>query len=205
MVVGRVQLTSFSFKYGVPSGVDLVVDARSLPDPSACPELNLMNLNGTDALVCAFFMAPMRNSAFQHFFIALCDVLSQQVPCLDKEEVHLAFGCTGGRHRSVFVLERVSRWLRECYGVETTVEHRDAHSSCSFEGSECKSKALTQQTAALPIYSLEAVVGHLPWLLKPVSDEDRGLPAVSLCLSSALSRRRSLMARRANKQCAQPV
>ena len=102
-------VTSFSYRRGLPRDADLVFDVRFLKNPHY--DLDLRELSGLDEAVGEFISADER---FQPFFDNLTRLLE---PLLigyadeGKSYLTIAFGCTGGRHRSVFVAEKLARWF----------------------------------------------------------------------------------------------
>ncbi len=101
---------SFSYPRGLPADADLVFDVRFLSNPH-CQE-NLRPLSGLDLAVGRHIEA---DSAFAAFFASLKDMLLMLLPAYEREGksyLTIAMGCTGGRHRSVFVAERVAEALR---------------------------------------------------------------------------------------------
>lgn len=94
-----VQCESFGFKYGVPSDADLVFDVRCLPNPFYIAELK--HLTGEDENVRNFVMDSKES---QQFFAKVKDFVTYTLPLYFKEgksQLVIAFGCTGGKHRSV--------------------------------------------------------------------------------------------------------
>lgn len=118
-----VQVTSFGYKYGLPPGADLVFDVRYMENPFYDKELR--PLSGTDEPVRRFVLA---NPATQEFLDHVVPFLRDIMPRYeDEKKAHLgiAFGCTGGRHRSVTIADEVARRIEEFWPGEITVEHRD--------------------------------------------------------------------------------
>jgi UPF0042 nucleotide-binding protein len=115
-------LVSFGYKYGIPFDADLMFDVRFLPNPQFEPALK--DLSGQDAAVVAFLEAqPLTARFLTHAqdFLGFCLPLHAQE---GKAYLTIAVGCTGGRHRSVYVAERLAAWIRS-QGQEVTVRHRD--------------------------------------------------------------------------------
>ena len=113
---------SFSYARGVPRDADLVFDARFLSNPFYVEELR--HLTGVDAKVEAHIMA---DPAFAPFFDSLSALLISLLPHYAREGktyLTIAFGCTGGLHRSVYLAERIASVL-ERGGWPVTVRHRD--------------------------------------------------------------------------------
>lgn len=106
-----VSLHSFSYKRGVPRGLDLIFDCRFLKNPYWDPTLR--SRDGRDAQVAAYVKTDDR---FEKFFSKVTDLVEFLLPAYVEEgKTHLAigFGCTGGQHRSVFVTEKLAHRLAE--------------------------------------------------------------------------------------------
>ena len=117
-----VTVASFGFARGVPPAADLVFDMRYLDNPHWQPELR--GLTGLDQAVGAHIE---RDEAFAANFERIRDLLLDLLPryaAQGKSYVNIAFGCTGGRHRSVFMAEKIAAALREG-GFSPTVLHRN--------------------------------------------------------------------------------
>ncbi|HJN60604.1 MAG TPA: RNase adapter RapZ [Alphaproteobacteria bacterium] len=113
---------SFSYPRGLPADADLVFDVRFLANPHYLD--NLRPLSGLDLAVGRHIEA---DSAFAAFFASLKDMLISLLPAYEREGksyLTIAVGCTGGRHRSVFVAERTAEALKES-GRQVGVRHRD--------------------------------------------------------------------------------
>jgi len=119
-------LTSFGFKYGVPSVSDLVFDVRFLPNPHFVPHLK--SLTGADAGVIEFMKAQPETGEFQQRLEGFLDYLMPQYEKEGKAYVTISIGCTGGRHRSVFITDEVARHF-ESLGYRVRVSHRDSEKS----------------------------------------------------------------------------
>ncbi len=117
-----VTILSFGYKYGVPVESDLMFDVRFLPNPHFVESLRPKT--GLDREVIDYIEA---NEDYREFFRMVFSLLLFLVPRFVKEGktyLTIAIGCTGGRHRSVGISERIGRELsREGYRVKTT--HRD--------------------------------------------------------------------------------
>jgi RNase adapter protein RapZ len=115
-------VVSFSYRHGLPREADLVFDVRFLRNPHYDPALR--PLTGRDPEVGRFIEA---DPAYGPFFIALTHLLLPLLPSFEREGksyVTIAIGCTGGRHRSVFVAERLAAWLGT-QGRTVNIRHRD--------------------------------------------------------------------------------
>lgn len=115
-------LSSFGFARGMPPLADLVFDMRFLDNPHWVP--GLREQTGQDAAVGDHIS---RDPAFADAFARIRDLLLMLLPryaAQGKPYVHVAFGCTGGRHRSVFTAEQMAESLRAA-GFSPTVRHRN--------------------------------------------------------------------------------
>jgi UPF0042 nucleotide-binding protein len=113
---------SFSYGYGLPREADIVFDVRFLSNPHY--EEHLSKLTGADSAVAVFIE---KDPDFRPFFDRLRDLIEPLLPRFDlegKSYLTIAVGCTGGRHRSVFVAERLATWLSE-RGQRVSLRHRD--------------------------------------------------------------------------------
>jgi UPF0042 nucleotide-binding protein len=129
------QVMSFGFARGLPRGADLVFDMRFLRNPHWVPELRLGT--GLDADVSAYVAGDPAYEASVGQIESLLLLLLPRYRAEGKSYVTVAFGCTGGRHRSVHVTERVASRLRDA-GFSPTVTHRDlaAAPQDSLEGAQ---------------------------------------------------------------------
>lgn len=117
-----VSVISFGYKYGVPPEADLMFDVRFLPNPHFVEELRPKS--GLDAEVVAYVESI---EDYRKYFQMVLSLLIFLVPRFVKEGktyLTIAFGCTGGRHRSVSMAEKIGEEIaRQGYRVKTT--HRD--------------------------------------------------------------------------------
>jgi len=119
----RVTLESFGFKYGIPTDADIVADARFLPNPFWRDDLR--GATGQDARVSEYVLEQEGARDFvQHFIAALGPVLAGYAR-ENKPHATIAVGCTGGKHRSVALVEEFAAHLRGMPGIDVTVKHRD--------------------------------------------------------------------------------
>jgi UPF0042 nucleotide-binding protein len=119
----QVTLVSFGFKYGLPADADMVADMRFLPNPFWIAELKA--LTGLDAEVSEYVLgAPGAAEFVASYFEALAPVLAGYQR-ENKRHATIAIGCTGGKHRSVAVAEKLANLLRGSPGVAVSVKHRD--------------------------------------------------------------------------------
>ncbi len=117
-----VSITSFGFSRGMPPVADLVFDMRFLNNPHWDPQLRPQT--GQDRPVGDFIR---KDPAFEEAFGRIRDLILQLLPryqAQGKAYVNIAFGCTGGRHRSVFTAEQMAAALREA-GYSPSILHRN--------------------------------------------------------------------------------
>lgn len=117
-----VSVSSFGFARGMPPLADLVFDMRFLDNPHWDPVLR--PLTGKDAAVGEHIL---KDPAFPEAFERIRDLILMLLPryqAQGKAYVHIAFGCTGGKHRSVFVAEQIAAALRKA-GFSPTLLHRN--------------------------------------------------------------------------------
>ena len=113
---------SFGFKQGVPRDADFVYDARCLPNPHWQPTLR--QLTGKDEAVQAFLGA---SNDVKHYQADLAQFLEQWIPRFETEGrsyLTIAIGCTGGQHRSVYLVEQLAIHFR-AHGRQIQTRHRD--------------------------------------------------------------------------------
>jgi len=118
-----VHVTSFGYKNGVPPAADLVFDVRFMENPFYIPELRPKT--GRDPAVRDFVLG---HPATQQFLSYLMPLLRFALPRYEDEKkarLSVAFGCTGGWHRSVVIADEVAKRLKDFWPGEITVEHRD--------------------------------------------------------------------------------
>ena len=115
---------SFAYRRGVPADADFVFDARALPNPHWDPTLR--PLSGRDAGVRDYLQAQ---PYVQQFVDQIGEFLDTWLPRLQADSTRsyatIAFGCTGGRHRSVYLAERLAEHARERGWNEVAVHHRE--------------------------------------------------------------------------------
>ncbi len=118
-----VSATSFGFKFGVPHDVDLVFDVRFLNNPHFVPELK--GKTGSDAAVAAYIESDPETAPFLEKLTGFFDYLLPLYEREHKSYLSIGIGCTGGKHRSVYVAERLAEALKQ-RGFPVRVSHRDA-------------------------------------------------------------------------------
>lgn len=119
-----VSVVSFGFKHGSPLDADLVFDVRFLQNPFYVAELRLHS--GMDEDVQHFIDRDERTAVLLQ---KLSDLVEWTIPHYSDEGkayLTIAIGCTGGRHRSVYIAERLGAYLRDA-GVRTIIDHRDVN------------------------------------------------------------------------------
>jgi len=117
-----VVLTSFSFKLGIPREADMLFDVRFLRNPHY--DSGLRQLTGLDAEVGKYIESDID---FANFFKNVTTLISQLLPRYleeGKNYLTIAIGCTGGRHRSVYTVQKLGNFLEQA-GYNITTRHRD--------------------------------------------------------------------------------
>ncbi|MGH7787791.1 MAG: RNase adapter RapZ, partial [Candidatus Binatia bacterium] len=117
-----VLLVSFGYKFGVPTDIDMVLDARFLANPFFVDELRART--GCDAAVASFVLERPETQEFLRLIEALLDFALPRYRREGRSYFTLAVGCTGGRHRSVVLVERLAQSLAGS-GGRVQVQHRD--------------------------------------------------------------------------------
>ena len=118
----NVNISSFGYKYGIPMETDITFDLRFIPNPYYVKSLR--KLTGNNKKVSAYVF---RHEIAEEFVKQFFDLMNMLIPGYIKEGKHhinIAFGCTGGHHRSVAVANRVAEIFRQD-GKLVTVNHRD--------------------------------------------------------------------------------
>lgn len=119
----QVTITSFGFKYGVPTDADMVADMRFLPNPFWIPELR--GLTGLDSEVSEFVLSQTGAREFVAAYAAVLEPVLAGYQRENKRHSMIALGCTGGKHRSVAVSEQLATIVRGYPGVSVNIKHRD--------------------------------------------------------------------------------
>ena len=117
-----VNIMSFGYKFGIPQGVDMVLDMRFIPNPFYIPSLK--KLTGHNKKVAQFVL---KQEVTKAFLKELDEMMKTLVPHYMKEgkySLNIAVGCTGGQHRSVAVANELGRMFTE-EGYRVSVEHRE--------------------------------------------------------------------------------
>ncbi|MEG0291287.1 MAG: RNase adapter RapZ [Anaerovoracaceae bacterium] len=117
-----INIMSFGFKHGIPISADMVFDMRFIPNPFYIPELK--SHTGNDKDVQDYVMKHIEAQMFKK---NLAKLINDIIPCYMREgkfHINLAFGCTGGQHRSVTMANEFQK-LFELQGKRVTMKHRD--------------------------------------------------------------------------------
>jgi len=118
-----VTLLSFSYQCGLPPDADMVIDLRFLPNPHYQPELSQMT--GRDAPVQTFLgqyaVVTEAEKKLRQWLGFVWDKMQQE----RKRYFTLAIGCSGGRHRSVYMVERIAAWMQHENMTVPLIRHRE--------------------------------------------------------------------------------
>lgn len=114
---------SFGFRHGVPTDADLVFDVRFLPNPNYIPEFK--DLTGRNARVARFIRSYPQTQEFIERVSSMLLFLMPHYIHEGKSYLTIAFGCTGGRHRSVMMAEEIGKRLQKA-GYHAKISHRDS-------------------------------------------------------------------------------
>jgi len=117
-----ISVQSFSYKRGVPGGIDMVFDCRFLRNPHW--EADLRALDGQDSRVAAYIEADPRFGAFFDSVTQLTELLLPAYRDEGKPHLSIGFGCTGGQHRSVAITEKLANTLAKV-GWPVSIRHRE--------------------------------------------------------------------------------
>jgi len=117
-----VSLVSFGFRYGIPPDADLVFDVRFLPNPQFVAHLR--KFSGKDKRVARYIRSFPQTGEFLKRIEGLLSYLIPHYIREGKSYLTIAFGCTGGQHRSVMMAEQIRRNLLKA-GYNAKVNHRD--------------------------------------------------------------------------------
>jgi len=117
-----VTLTSFGFRHGVPREADIVMDVRFLRNPHW--DKKLKPLTGQNKEVGKYISNDENFDQFMQNFKNLIEPLLERYTHEGKSYLTIAIGCTGGKHRSVFTVEKLSKWFKKL-NINTHIKHRD--------------------------------------------------------------------------------
>ncbi len=118
----EVEIIAFGFKHGPPEGLELLFDVRFLHNPNYEPELEA--LTGFDPAVAAHIEKDPSTAPFLERLFGLIDFLVPRY-AKDRHRLKIGVGCTGGRHRSVYIARRLSAHLESTDNVRVHMEARD--------------------------------------------------------------------------------
>lgn len=113
--------TSFGFKHGIPLDADFVFDVRCLPNPHY--DVNLRDYTGKDMQIQQFMQS---HAQVQEMLGDICQYVEKWLPCFVQDNrgyLTVAVGCTGGQHRSVYLVEQLSAYFKKSQKVLT--RHRE--------------------------------------------------------------------------------
>ena len=127
-------ILTFGFKNGPPSDADLTLDVRFLPNPHYVDELR--PLTGLDEPVREYVESGTQAGEFYGRLMPLLDFLLPAYVAEGKQHLTIAVGCTGGRHRSVTVADRIARELGKRDDVKLQLVHRDVELEPTSRGAE---------------------------------------------------------------------
>ena len=125
-------LLSFGYKHGVPPESDLLFDVRFLPNPYFVPDLK--GLSGLDPAVRDYVRAADTAAPFLDKTVDLLEFLIPRYIHEGKSYLTVGVGCTGGRHRSVVIVDQLKERLQGVAGVRWRVRHRDVAGGRGDEG-----------------------------------------------------------------------
>lgn len=114
----EVTLFSFGFKHGVPEDVNMVWDVRFLPNPYW--EEQMRHLNGLNSDVAEYVIQSKSGIEFLELLHPLLTFLVKQNRAAGKDMMRIAIGCTGGKHRSVAVVEKLAECMEK---AQLTMNH----------------------------------------------------------------------------------
>ena len=117
-----IHIESFGFKYGIPADCDVTCDVRFLPNPFYIPELKMHS--GADQEIIDYLESYPET---EQYYEKQMDLLIFSIPYYIREgkaRLSVGVGCTGGRHRSVYMAERLYEGLKEA-GYQVSIHHRD--------------------------------------------------------------------------------
>jgi UPF0042 nucleotide-binding protein len=115
-------VSSFGFKNGIPRDCDYLFDMRFLPNPNYVPDLK--RLSGRDIEVQSYLDKISEKQVFMKHLVSLMEFILKHYGNTGKKQLHVAIGCTGGRHRSVAIAEQLSKIISDT-GHRTATNHRD--------------------------------------------------------------------------------
>ena len=118
----QISITSFGYKYGLPESVDIVMDVGFLPNPFYNEELK--ELDGKNKKVIDYVLCREETKEFLNMFEKMLDFLIPNYIAEGKSYLGIGIGCTGGKHRSVVISEKILEYLK-LRGYSIKLFHRD--------------------------------------------------------------------------------
>ncbi len=118
----QISVISFGYKFGIPQESDLVFDVRFLPNPYF--EKSLKEKSGLDKEVCRWMEKFPQTTILKRELSAFVDYLIEQYKKEDKKYLTISIGCTGGRHRSPFIVTYLQKFLKG-KGYKVDIYHKD--------------------------------------------------------------------------------
>jgi UPF0042 nucleotide-binding protein len=118
----QISITSFGYRYGLPESVDIVMDVRFLPNPFYNEELK--DLDGKNKKVIVYVLCREETKEFLNMFEKMLDFLIPNYIAEGKSYLGIGVGCTGGKHRSVVISEKIFEYLK-LKGYSIKLFHRD--------------------------------------------------------------------------------
>ena len=118
----QIAITSFGYKFGIPENSDIIIDVRFLPNPFYNDELR--KFNGKDEEIINFVLSRDETKKFLLIFEEMLDFLIPNYITEGKSYLGMGVGCTGGRHRSVVIADKIYDYLK-LKGYSVKIFHRD--------------------------------------------------------------------------------
>ncbi len=118
----QITINSFGYRYGMPENMDIVMDVRFLPNPFYNEELK--DLDGRNSKVIDFVLCREETKKFLRMFEKMLDFLIPNYIAEGKSYLGIAIGCTGGKHRSIVISEKICEYLK-LEGYATRIIHKD--------------------------------------------------------------------------------
>jgi len=122
----NVKILSFGYKYGIPIDVDIIFDMRFIDNPYYIPEMR--DKTGLDDEVIRFLESRQETLIFLNKLYDIIIFMLENFVKQEKSFVTIGFGCTGGKHRSVFFAEKLYNFLKDMYH-DILIVHRDINHS----------------------------------------------------------------------------
>src|SRR3989304_3047422 len=118
----QISITSFGYRYGLPESVDIVMDVRFLPNPFYNKELK--DLDGRNSKVIDYVLYREETKKFLNMFEKMLDFLIPNYIAEGKSYLGIGIGCTGGKHRSVVISDKIYEYLK-LKGYSIKLFHKD--------------------------------------------------------------------------------